>query len=132
MQRAFKLSAFLSLTNIIRPADNGRLCRNFQKKSTSRFYKSKPLFLCNLHKIPKKMRPGGPTHICQLSYCRPPAAAQAGTRRSVPIWKIFLLKVGRRSVRIFSRIAPFTRSGRICSYQSLKAAACFNRQFMVI
>lgn len=45
------------------------------------------------------------------SHCRPLPAGMAGTRRSVPIWKIFLLKVGGPSAHPFSRNVPH-RSGR--------------------
>ena len=122
-----KLSAFLLLTDLFAPADNGRLCRNFIQKSTMQFLQRKSPFFVHFAQLPELGRPLYPDPICFYSHCRPSAAAQAGIRRSVLIWKIFLLEAGRRSVRIFSRIASFTRSGRICLPQNLKAAAHFNR-----
>lgn len=103
VQRVIKTLCIFIVDKLICAGRQWSIMPEFSKKSTSRFYKAKALFLCNLHKIPKKMRPGGPHPICQLSYCRPRAAAKAGVRRSVPHMEIFLLKAGRRSVRMFSR-----------------------------
>lgn len=55
------------------------------------------------------------------SHCRPLPAGKAEIRRSVPIWKIFLLKAGGPSAHPFSRNVPFTRSGPICFQTRSKA-----------
>ena len=113
------LSVFLLLTNPIRPADNGRLCRNFQKKSTSRFYKAKALFLCKLHKIPKIMRPGGP-HPHMPIILLPAARGSQGRSSPVgsPYGNFFVESRSPVGSHNFPELFPFTRSGRIDPYAS--------------
>ena len=111
------LSVFLLLTSPIRPADNGRLCRNFQKKSTSRFYKAKALFLCNLHKIPKKMCPGGP-HPHMPIILLPAARGSQGRSSPIgsPYGNFFVESRSPVGSHIFPELFPFIRSGRIDPY----------------
>ncbi len=120
------LSAFLSLTNLIRPADNGRLCRNFQKKSTSRIYKLKSRFLCNLHKIPKIKHPGGP-HPHMPKFSSPAASGSQGRSSPVgsPYGNFFVESRSPVGSHIFPKLFPFTRSGRIWFQQKLKPVTTF-------
>lgn len=114
-----------------KPNSTGRqwsIMPEFSKKSTSRFYKAKALFLCNLHKIPKKMRPGGP-HPHMLIILLPAARGSQGRSSPVgsPYGNFFVESRSPVGSHIFPELFPFIRSGRICSPQSLRPTSHFNR-----
>lgn len=64
----------------------------FKKSQLAEFTNQTPCFCAICTKSRKRCARAVLDHICQISYCRPPAAAKAGIRRSVPHMEIFLLK----------------------------------------
>lgn len=126
MQKAFKAFCIFVVDTPVCAGRQWSIMPEFYTKvNYAIFTKKKPLFcaFCTTPRIGADLFTQ--THICFNSHCRPSAAAQAGIRRSVPHMEIFLLKAGRRSVCIFSRIASLIRSGPICSSQNLKPPATF-------